>query len=129
MANARVFTFDEGTNWYLVERVSLPNGVNIVRADVTNIDLAVFDLDAAAPQTAIYTQTAISTNSIITASLTVDGYWPFDATGYNFLGTVLATSVDIDGLHRARVEYKLNTASYGALYVSFLVNVEPVMSL
>lgn len=129
MASARVLTFDEGSNWYLPERVTLPNGAYAARADVTNIDLAVFDLDAASPQTAIYTATGISTNSIIPASLTVDGYWPYDTTGYNFLATVLATSVDVNGLHRVRVEYKLNTASYGAVYVPFIVLLEPVMSL
>lgn len=129
MASPRVFTFDEGANWYLPERVSLPNGVYVVRADVTNIDLAVFDLDAASPQTAVYTQTAISTNSIIPASLTVDGYWPYDTTGYNFLGSIAASSVDVNGLHRARVEYVLNTVSFGKVYVSFLVLLEPVMSI
>ena len=129
MASARVLTFDEGSNWYMPERVSLPNGLAVVRADVTNIDVSVFDGDAASPQTAIYTATGISTNTIMTAVLTVDGYWPYDTTGYNFLATIAATSVDVQGLHKVYVEYALNTASFGRVRVPFIILLEPVLSL
>lgn len=128
MATPREYTFQEGANWYLAERISLPTAAYAVRSDVTNIDLAVYDLNSDSPEIAVYTATALSNTAMETA-LVVDGYWPFDTTGRNFLGIILATSVQGWGCHHFRVEYVLNTGSYNKIPVRFLVKVEPTTSL
>ena len=129
MATPRAYTFQEGANWYLAERISLPNGAFAVRADVTNIDLAVYDMDSATPEVAIYTATALSTNPRMETALVVDGYWPYDTTGRNFLDTILATSLTARGDHRFIVEYVLNTVSYNKVVVLFIVKLEPTLGL
>lgn len=124
----------EGEHGVIVDRVLLPTGAVMVQGDLTNWDLAVFDLDGVAPSTALYTLTAQAASALISNVLLTDPRWTLDSTGYNLRHVFVAPTQyattpatgDPQGAHRYAVEIRMNTVSHGALFTHAIVTLEPL---
>lgn len=119
----------EGSNATLVARVETPNQAIPLSGGagdtgVTSVTLNVYDLPNDSPEVLVYTA-ALTAANCFKASLTVDGYWSVDSTGYNFFNVVLATAFEQHGGHRYRYEYSVLTPNFATIPVDFVVTVEP----
>ena len=126
----------EGTQWYLPARVVAPDQVVLGNDspgdsvhNITNIDLKVFDLNGASPETPVYTATAITVNTLFDRTVAqgplVDGYWVQDTIGRNFLGKITAANFEQVGGHVYSVEYSVTLSTFGMVPVDFEVACTP----
>lgn len=121
-------TQPENQNFVTVCRLLGPDGTVITSSNATEVKYTVYDLDAALSGTPVKAETALgAVGDALTSALTVDGYWPYDSTGYNFLHTL--TNTDISGSftqrggHTYEVVYKVTTTAFGVLYIQSLFTV------
>ena len=116
----------EGSGPWLLARVVGQAGSAVTQASLSSITCKVFDLQGAAPGTAV-SEPTVTISSAVFDSLQTDARWTEDATGYNFAHQV-ASSVVADGGHAYRVEYKFTPASGQTFYVVFEVHASDVRS-
>lgn len=120
----RVISKGEGDRLICLGRIVTPNGTVLLQggagdAVVTNVSLAVFDLDINTPEIPIYQPATLTTAATFKAALTVDGSWDQDATGFNFAFTLLPTDFQQYGGHRLSIEFTVNSANFGNLAADF----------
>jgi hypothetical protein len=123
----------QGENARFLERAEKLDGTLVVAADVTNWDLKVFNITApsAGPPAAIFTLSAQSPTGVVQTSLQTDSGWSKDDIGYNFKYTLVGvtpTGFLQKGGSVYRFEFKLNTASFGAIFLMWDLYVDPVLS-
>lgn len=101
----------EGADVYTMARMVHENGQPLLRADVTRIDLRVFDTNGEDPHTPIEEQLELDVASVLTDGYRLDDLWANsgapDAIGYNFLHILEGEHGVTEGLagHRLRLEY------------------------
>ena len=133
----------EGSDVTTVARITLPNGVTLDRDDVAadpSIKLYVYDItDGSSTLTTAYDQagtasleedtTLAKATAITTAdqTLTTDGWWTVDSTGYNFKHSLTGAAL-ADGGKKYQLEYHITTGSYGTVYVLTKVETQNLMS-
>ena len=130
----------EGTNVTTVARVTLPSGTALATSHIgtdPQILLYIYDItDGGTTKSASYNSNGSSGHSAdgnlakataTKSSLTNDGYWTVDSTGYNFIHTV-SGSLFTEGGRRYRLEYHIVTSNFGTVFVVTEVETKPLYS-
>lgn len=106
--------FWEGSNFFCIGRPTGANGNVIVRADVTDYSVSIYDESDG--DAVVYSATAQPAADIMTVTVTQDGFWTIDPDGYSMLFYARAAlwTTPHQGGKTYRVEILLNTttASY-----------------
>jgi hypothetical protein len=105
----------EGESFPTYARVQTYTGVVLVDTDVTSWDLQVYDLDGGTPDVPLYTLLLQAVTGVVLTALTTGGAWGLDTVGYNFAHVL--TDQGFEGGHRIKKEYRLNTTSYGKVFI------------
>jgi hypothetical protein len=108
----------------MLARVSGQSGGNVVQADISSINVKVFDLDNA---TQISTTITPTVSSVVYNTLQTDARWTVDATGYN-VAIALAGSYFPEGNRPYSIEAKFTPASGSAFYVVWQVESIDILS-
>lgn len=112
----------ENQSLLTVARVLAPDGTVLTPTNVSALTYTIYDRDAELPATPIKSETSLTVSDVMQTALTVDGYWPYDSTGYNFKDTRVNGDVSGSftqrGGHTYEIVYKLTTTSWGVLYVT-----------
>jgi len=105
----------EGQDFAILARIMSPSGVVMTRSHVTDYTVNIFDATSGVESSPIYTKTSASEAEIMLASLTNDGWWNADSTGYTMIWRVqqdlLDASVKFEGGHNYIVEILLTADS------------------
>jgi hypothetical protein len=124
-------TIYENQDVWSVARLVRPNGVKIETSDVTAANSAnpimvyIYDITEGSTEvikyghtagTGITADTSLAKASVLFDTLQTDGYWSGDTTGYNFRHKVAGSNFS-EGGKRYRIEYAIQTSSWGKLYV------------
>ena len=98
-------------------------GTPLVRADLSAIAYAVFDLDNANADTG---HGALAVADVINDTLQVDARWDADALGYNFLWVVPGSCFPVGG-HRYQVQLLFTPAAGQLIRDEFVVKTTTVI--
>jgi hypothetical protein len=125
--------FVEESTWYSLAQVSGADGVIILTAGVTSIDLAVYDRSSLTPNTAVLTS-SITPSTVWFDTFQLGGaglpLWAKDDIGYNFRHAVNSSAFTggAVGGHAYRASYKVVTVSWGIVWLLYDMTCIPVIS-
>lgn len=96
------------------------------QADISGIDLSVFDLDSSTPTTAVYTESLTIASVILDTPVTTNVNWSEDTTGYNFLYD-LPDTVLTNGGHLYVAEFKVTLSAGPVGHFVVEIDAEPLI--
>ena len=111
-----------------VARVEAPEGPLIVLSGVNSWDLKVFREGDGGAGDPLYELASQSPSLVMQAEAQIDGFWKDQpAPGYTFRDTIQIGSAtfETEGGQSIVLEYRLNTANYGPVYITHHVSVQP----
>lgn len=119
-------TQPEGQNFYTVARLLAPDGTALTTANVSGAYWSFYDLDAELPADPLVDNEELSSVGLaLKSALTVDGYWPYDSTGYNVFNVITPADIEListdfvqRGGHTYEVVLRFVTEDYGDMYLT-----------
>lgn len=94
-------------------------GVALQTSDVGSVTVRVYDRAYGAtssPASAVYELENFATTGVIINTFQTSG-WDVDGTGYNFAYNITSESFTRNGGHVYRLEFTLNSSTWGPIYV------------
>lgn len=131
----------EGNDVWIVQRIVLPDGTNLVQSEISgsNVHVHVFDLSLGqnSSRGEPVFEEDVDKTTVVFDTLQTDGYWNgLDEEGYNFRYQLqygathdAATGPHMIGGRRYLVEFDANTTSYGRIRFASVIQVHNFANL